>query len=314
MNDTDTTTDTDTRVTAMTSTDLHADTLPKRVLIAPWGQVESTNGSFVVDDEAVRSAVDAFTRHGTDLPIDYEHQTLGGTFASPSGAAPAAGWIKNLAGEPGVGLIADIEWTDPARDMLSAKQYRYLSPVAVVRKTDRKLVAIHSAALTNKPAIVGMTPIVNHTRDHLTDPTGDAPHEPLVRLRAELDLPADTDAEHVLIVAGRTLAELRRRAADERIQHRVRDAVRAGRLVEAQRAWAQRLAMRDEQLFDEWVHTAPVVIHPGAVTTPPDAAAAPAGHNAAAARAEYRNNPLLAKLTTEDAYVADALRTTAAHQ
>ena len=30
------------------------------------------------------------------------------------------------------------------------------SPVAIVRKSDRKLVAIHSAALTNKPAIVGM--------------------------------------------------------------------------------------------------------------------------------------------------------------
>jgi phage I-like protein len=33
--------------------------------------------------------------------------------------------------------------------------------VAIIRKTDRKLVAIHSAALTNKPAIVGMQPIAD---------------------------------------------------------------------------------------------------------------------------------------------------------
>jgi phage I-like protein len=57
-----------------------------------------------------------------------------------------------------VGLLAEIEWTDQAKQRLADKEYRYLSPVAIIRKTDRKLVAIHSAALTNKPAIVGMQP------------------------------------------------------------------------------------------------------------------------------------------------------------
>ncbi|MFV1979492.1 MAG: phage protease, partial [Myxococcota bacterium] len=81
----------------------------------------------------------AFADHATDTPIDYEHQTLGGSYASPNGQAPAAGWIKAIEAEPGVGLIASIEWTEQAKQMLAAKEYRYLSPVALIRKRDRKL-------------------------------------------------------------------------------------------------------------------------------------------------------------------------------
>ncbi|MCH7483847.1 MAG: hypothetical protein IIA90_01715, partial [Chloroflexi bacterium] len=36
------------------SASLASETIPNRILLAPWGQVESTNGSFVVDDEAAR--------------------------------------------------------------------------------------------------------------------------------------------------------------------------------------------------------------------------------------------------------------------
>jgi phage I-like protein len=140
---------------------------PGRVLIAPWGEVESTNGRFVVDEEAARAVVEAFAAHGTDVPIDYEHQSLGGVYASPTGQAPAAGWIRALAvvssaeGVAGPGLWADVDWTEGARGKLAAREYRYLSPVVMVRKSDRRVVSLHSAALTNKPAIVGMRPIVN---------------------------------------------------------------------------------------------------------------------------------------------------------
>ncbi|MFQ5463605.1 MAG: phage protease, partial [Phycisphaerae bacterium] len=148
-------------IKTLRSTPLNGATVETSILLTPWGCVESTNGSFVVDEESVRLVAEALADHGTDLPIDYEHQTLGGAFASPTGQAPAAGWIKRIVGRAGVGLLADIEWTEQAAEMLLAKQYRYLSPVALIRKSDRKLIAIHSAALTNKPAIVGMAPIVN---------------------------------------------------------------------------------------------------------------------------------------------------------
>ncbi len=291
-------------VQALHSAALSGDAAPQRVLLAPWGQVESTNGSFVVDEESARLAVAAFEEHGTDLPIDYEHQTLGGAYASPTGQAPAAGWIKRVFAEPGVGLLAEIEWTDQAKQRLTAKEYRYLSPVAVIRKTDRKLVAIHSAALTNKPAIVGMQPIVNREP---FEPTTDC--EPIALLRRELRLPDDAGAEQVLLAASERLTQMRREARQSHIEERVREAMRAGKLVEAQRAWAEALVAREEELFEEWFRTAPVIVQPGR-STPPSDAGIGRGHHAVAnrARAEYRGNRLLSALTSEDAYVADAIR------
>jgi len=160
------------------SSSLEGVDVTSRVLVAPWGEVTSTNGSFVVDEVSARAVVEAFRAHGTDLPIDYEHQTLGGDYASPTGQALAAGWIRSLhiviptsaqsdsfeAAEENdlvPGLYAEVDWTESAQQKLSAKEYRYLSPVVIVRKRDRRMVALHSAALTNKPAIVGMKPIVN---------------------------------------------------------------------------------------------------------------------------------------------------------
>src|SRR3990172_1683922 len=208
---------------ALHSATLGGETVPQRILLAPWGNVESSNGSFVVDEESARLAVQAFEEHGTDLPIDYEHQTLGGVYASPSGQAPAAGWIKRIFAESGVGLLAEIEWTDQARQRLADKEYRYLSPVAIIRKTDRKLVAIHSAALTNKPAIVGMQPIVNRA-DVAAEHASDAADEPPTVLRNELDLPPDAAAAEVLVAASRRLVDLQRDVERRHVEERVREA------------------------------------------------------------------------------------------
>ncbi len=288
------------------SASLKGEALPRRVLMAPWGAVESTNGSFIVDEESVRLAIEAFEEHGTDLPIDYEHQTLGGTYSSPSGQAPAAGWIKGLESEPGVGLLARIEWTQQAQRMIASKEYRYLSPVAVIRKQDRKLVAIHSAALTNKPAIRGMQPIVN--REALQKNGEEV--EPLGRLRLELNLPVEANPEEVLLAASRRLVELRDAEQQRRVEERVGEAMRAGKLVEAQREWAEALVARDGRLFEQWLQTAPVVIQPGLTTGPTSNDPIERRHRAAStrARAEFRTHPLLSRLTTLEAYVANAAR------
>ncbi len=304
MNDTSTHTvpDLDPR-TALPSSELAGDPVPDRILIAPWGRVESTNGHFVVDAEAAREVIDAFAAHGTDLPIDYEHQTLGGRYASPAGTAPAAGWIQAIEAEPGVGLFARVRWTDAAREHLAAGQYRYLSPVAVVRAADRKLVALHSAALTNKPAIVGMKPIVN----------GDGPdadrEAALLVLRQQLGLASDCPDAALLRRASQRLAELESDRLRQAAEARLEPALQSGRLCEAQREWALRLALRDAELFDEWFRTAPV-LHTTGRTQPPDRSSAHASshHVENAARAEFRASPGLAGLTTEDAFVADALR------
>jgi phage I-like protein len=292
-------------VSALRSAVLSGSEVPRRILLAPWGFVESTNGSFVVDEESVNLVVQAFEDHATDLPVDYEHQTLGGAYSSPTGQAPAAGWVKRLGGEAGLGLVAEIEWTEQGAELLASKEYRYLSPVAVIRKHDRKLVAIHSAALTNKPAIVGMEPIVNR----LGDDSANAHGSPFDRLRRELDLAPGAAAEEILVAAGKKLARLRQDARQRQVRERVREALLAGKLVEAQRAWAEELAAREEGLFDEWFRTAPVVVTAGRSAAPGEGRGAPRRQaRESRARAEFRANPTLKNLTSEEAYVADALR------
>lgn len=127
---------------------------PEIISVLPLGHVVSQKGEFDVDMESFETMKAQIAERGVDLVIDYEHQTLGG------GRAPAAGWVKELLLKDG-GIAARVEWTPAATEYLQNKEYRYLSPVITVRKTDGKATGLHSLALTNTPAIEGMTPIVN---------------------------------------------------------------------------------------------------------------------------------------------------------
>lgn len=311
---------------AIASSELAGGEVPTRVLVAPWGDIESESGSFRVDDISAELSMEAFAKHGTDVPIDYEHQTLGGRYSSPSGQAPAAGWIKALSARPGVGLFAEIEWTEQATEQLASKQYRYLSPVALVRKSDRRLIGLHSVALTNKPAIRGMKPIVNRasaSMDGDADVTarneaeatmcGDPPAT-LEVLRTQLSLSCDVDAHTVVAAASARLATLEESRRQDRVERKIERAVQSGRLVGAQLEFARALAMKDESLFDDWLETAPVVLSLGKIGAPPARLAGEPGGGrtaqgiAPAARQEYRGSRLLQSLTSEDAFVADAIR------
>ena len=326
----------DQELLALIGAGLDGDAPPARVLLVPWGAVQSSSGDFVVDEESARLVTEAFGAHGTDLPIDYEHQTLGGAYTSPSGQAPAAGWIKRLEVEEGVGIFAEVAWTPPAAEQLAARQYRYLSPVALIRKSDRRLVALHSAALTNKPAIAHMTPIVNHEGTKgpsncglrisdcglcKTTPSVAQVQASLaaanVELEAALDalrkglaLPADCGDVEVVAAARARLTQETETAARRAAEDRVAEAQRCGKLTAAQRDWAVKLAMSDAAMFEEWARTAPVVVPLGrmAPSTPANAAEASRDRLAAGARAEFRANPALARITSEDAYVASSLR------
>lgn len=127
---------------------------PEIITILPLGHVVSLKGEFDVDEESFESMKAQIAQHGVDLVVDYEHQTLTGE------RAPAAGWIKELFLDDRQ-IKARVEWTLPAKQYLKNKEYRYLSPVITVRKADNKATGLHSLALTNTPAIEGMTPIVN---------------------------------------------------------------------------------------------------------------------------------------------------------
>lgn len=96
------------------------------------------------------AVVEASRALNMDLPVDYEHQT---DLAEKNGQpAPAAGWIKALEVRAD-GIWARVEWTDRAREMLAAKEYRYLSPVFMVEKKTDRVLQIQRVALTNNPAL-----------------------------------------------------------------------------------------------------------------------------------------------------------------
>ena len=320
---------------SLRSAELEAGAAPTRILIAPWGDVESTQGHFFVDGQAVAATIEQFREHGTDIPIDFEHQTLGGSYSSPDGLAPAAGWIKDLIGIESVGLMADVEWTELGLEHLQKRQYRYLSPVALIRKSDRRLVGLHSAALTNKPAIVGMEALVN--REDSSDQTvqiAQAPDksgfsrragtcgsldqtleeesmvETLEKLRKQLDLDQRNGARQVLVAASRRIAELEQREEDKGAEERVSEAMAAGKLTEAQREWALKLALSDAQSFDDWSAAAPMVVSLGRTAAPSagDSMAQTSQLAAARARSEYRCEAVLQALTSEDAFVQQAMR------
>lgn len=126
--------------------------VPEVIRILPLGHVTSQKGEFDVDEESLRLMKAEIARHGVDVVVDYEHQTLDGV------QAPAAGWVKELSIQDGH-IVAKVEWTDRAAEYLKNREYRYLSPVITVRKLDGKATGLHSLALTNTPAIDHMDPI-----------------------------------------------------------------------------------------------------------------------------------------------------------
>ena len=127
---------------------------PDMVKILPVGKVNSEKGDFIVDMESFQAMKAEMQRRGIDIVIDYEHQTLKDV------QAPAGGWVKDLVYTPEA-IVAKVEWTPKAREYLNNKEYRYLSPVVLTRKSDSKAVVLHSLALTNIPAINRMFAIVN---------------------------------------------------------------------------------------------------------------------------------------------------------
>ena len=99
---------------------------PEYIRVLPLGYISSEKGDFLVDSESFRMIKELV--------------------------------LKND------GIFARVEWTKKAKDYLQNREYRYLSPVVMVRKKDHKASQIHSVALTNTPAINGMIPIVNSAK------------------------------------------------------------------------------------------------------------------------------------------------------
>ncbi len=164
--------------------------VPEEIRLLPLGHVHSQKGDFLVDEESFRMIEKKFLGKKVDLVIDYEHQTLKDV------QAPAGGWIKRLSLGTDA-IMAKVEWTPRAKEYIANKEYRYLSPVIMVRKSDKRAASIHSAALTNTPAIEGMFAIANSLDiDDLEEM--EEIHMDLAKVAKKLGLPETASEEDVL--------------------------------------------------------------------------------------------------------------------
>ena len=163
---------------------------PEVIKLLPLGHVRSEKGDFEVDQESFDLMRRRFLERGLDLVIDYEHQTLKDV------QAPAAGWVKELILQEDA-IAAKVEWTPRAKEYLKNREYRYLSPVVLVRRSDNKAVVMHSGALTNTPAIDHMFAVVNKGSDGEKE-GGTGMETLLKKLAALLGLPEEASEEDVL--------------------------------------------------------------------------------------------------------------------
>ena len=127
------------------------------VMLSPWGKVIARDGRiFLFDEESAKDVVADFESRKNDMPIDFEHASVPGSHPTLKGAAPAAGWVSKIYAKSGIGIFGLVKWTETARAMIKADEYRYLSPHFFMDRDSKRALSFISAGLTNTPAMDGM--------------------------------------------------------------------------------------------------------------------------------------------------------------
>lgn len=186
-------------------------TTGNEVQLTPAGSFRGMDGRpkdaehWYIDAEIAQALIAAADARRTSYVTDYDHQTLR---AEKNGQpAPAAGWFKKLEWREGVGLFAiDVDWTERARTMIAAGEYKYISPVFLYEKVTGKITALYMAAITNNPAIDGMDEVLlaAASRQFASPQTASlskeipSMEELLEQLRWLLNLPVGATAEDIL--------------------------------------------------------------------------------------------------------------------
>ncbi len=250
------------------------------------------------------------------LPIDYDHAT---DFGAPEGRpAPAAGWIRELQVRDG-SVWGRVEWTPRAAASIVAREYRYISPVFQFDPADGTVTRLLRAGLTNNPtlhltAIAAAETVAASEKDSsmeissrdLCEALGLEPnasrdqalaaaramraavgeHPPTGAANASV---AGADPAHYVAVAQfeRALTELNALKAERALDRAsliVDDAIRAGKLVPAQRDWAVAYCAADSRGFLNFVAKQPSILGPaGALPLSGEPSAEKRGANLSAA-------------------------------
>lgn len=96
-----------------------------------------------------QSVVERFKAQNWDLPVDIDHST---ETVEPGTPAPAVGHIQELDVRDGA-LWGRVAWNDTGRQLLSARAYKYISPVFYFT-AENDVHSMVSAALVHRPNLM----------------------------------------------------------------------------------------------------------------------------------------------------------------
>lgn len=236
------------------------------VQLLPAGRFQGRDGrSFVLDNP---QAVLAEAAKRGDLPIDYEHQMDDPAARPATGEVRAAGWIKQLEARDD-GIWGLVEWTEKARNMIEAREYRYLSPV-LHHYPDGRVVRVIGAGLVHRPNLV------------LKALSSEQPGAALSQVATALGLPAEADAAAILMAVNalktldparyvpvEAVAELLKDRhqqvalmSEREAEAKVDTALNGGYITPAMVPWVTALCRQDPKAFDGFLaSSAPAWAH-----------------------------------------------------
>jgi phage I-like protein len=170
--------------------------VPTEFRIFRFGVNHSEKGDFVFDATSAESVMAEYRAHAKPMLLDFNHGTT--LFApTPEQGIAAGEFVPEVRSD---GLWAtNIRWTERARQLLAAKEYRCFSPFFETEPSTGRITRLINVALTNLPALDNVEPLV------AASAAGGTMEEEMRKRIAELERQlAARDAEVVLLRASAT--------------------------------------------------------------------------------------------------------------
>lgn len=272
---------TSSHATALPQTPL-SDVREQWVQLLPIGDFQGRDGRGPYSASDLNKIVENTRQYAgsTMLAVDYEHQI--DRAQSNGQPAPAAGWIKGLQAKED-GLYGLIEWTERAAEKITAKEYKYISPVFMHDKNTGEVTRILRAALTNNPNLDMKALASTEDSAEKTTDTEDF----IVQLKALLGLPDNTDFETTLLKIKELksdpveemsykngyvplgdfqkvaveLQSTRLKIKEDKTKEIVAKAITSGKLPPSMRDWAVSLCSQSIEQFEEFVEKMPQIVN-----------------------------------------------------
>lgn len=200
------------RHTVGLSTPMPSSAPPVEFQIWPFGEIETTKGTFLFDRAAARSVLGAWRMYGNRLTIDYEHKAVDPDRRAGDGKS-AGSFLLEVRSD---GLYAvDVRWTPPAFAALSNKEWLYFSPYFSAEQDSGRILELINLALTNIPATRNMTPLVAASRSYLAMEDDKDKEQAAALAEGDTPPPSDDDKKTAAKKAAKQrMAKLRAALAD----------------------------------------------------------------------------------------------------